>query len=252
LTLWEMGFPDQALQRAEDMIQFAQQLEHPFSLAMAHYFRRRLHQYCRLDKSVRQSIAEEYTICYQHGFRFWGTHALLARGDALLRQGQLDEARGQLELAWQTLDASGCKCTLTHPCSFLAESFLQAGRLDEANEWLARGFNLVENHSERCLESELLRLRGELLARSSGGEAGAEISFEQAVEVARRQQALSRQLRATMSLCRLRQEQGRSEEARQRLSKVLGEFTEGFTTSDLVEAKRLLQKLEPSQNNCVY
>ncbi|HEY7155905.1 MAG TPA: protein kinase [Gemmataceae bacterium] len=242
LTLWEMGWPDQALTCAEDMIQFARELGHPFSLAMAHYFRRRLHQYCRLEEPVRQSVAEEYTICHQHGFGFWETHALLARGDFLLRQGQLDEARGQFELALRTLQASGCKCTLTHPCSFLAESFLQAGRLDEAIEWLARGFDLIENHNERCLESELLRLKGEMLAHSPGSETEAEACFERAAEVARQQQARSRLLRATMSLCRLRQNQGRLEEARQRLSEVLGGFTEGFATSDLVEAKRLLEE----------
>jgi predicted ATPase len=140
---------------------------------------------------------------------------------------------------------------LTHPSSFLAESFLQAGRLDDADEWLARGFDLVENHHERCLESELLRLKGELLARSPGNEASAEAFFEKAAEVARHQQALSRRLRAVMSLCRLRQKQGRSEEARQRLAEVLGEFTEGFATADLVEAKGLLEALASSQTHCV-
>lgn len=244
LTLWETGFPEQALKRAEDMIQFARKLGHPFSLAMAHYFRRRLHQYCRLDEQVRQSVAEEYALCHQHGFSFWEAHAILARGDLFIRQGQLDKGREQLALALQMLEASGCKCTLTHPFSFLAESFMQAGRSSEANEWLARGFDLVENRNERCLESELLRLRGELLARTPGSEADAEACFEQAAKVAQRQQARSRQLRAIMSLCRLRQKIGKSEEARQKLSDILMRFTEGFATSDLVQAKRLLQELE--------
>jgi predicted ATPase len=155
----------------------------------------------------------------------------------------LNEAREQLELALKALDASGCKCTLTHPCSFLAESFMQAGRLDEANEWLQRGFDLVENYNERCLESELLRLRGELLALAPGSEADAEACFEEAAQVAQRQQAHARQLRAIMSLCRLRQKQRRPEEARQKLSEVLGGFTEGFATSDLVQAKGLLDEL---------
>jgi predicted ATPase len=120
---------------------------------------------------------------------------------------------------------------------------MQAGRLDEANEWLQRGFDLVENYNERCLESELLRLRGELLALTPGSEASAEACFEEAVQAAQRQQAHSRQLRAMMSLCRLRQKQRRPEEARQKLSEVLGGFTEGFATSDLVQAKSLLVEL---------
>jgi class 3 adenylate cyclase/tetratricopeptide (TPR) repeat protein len=249
LTLWELGFPDQALRRAEDMIQFARELGHPFSLAMAHYFRRRLHQYCRLEEQVRQCVAEEYAICHQHGFSFWEAHALLSRGDIFIRQGRLDQAREPIELALQMLEASGCKCTLTHPCSFLAESFLQAGRLDEARQWLDRGFELVTNHNERCLESELLRLRGELLARTPGGEAGAEACFEEAAQVARRQQARSRELRSVMSLCRLRQKLCRPEEARQKLAEIVGRFTEGFATADLIEAKRLLEALEPSRTD---
>ena len=218
LILWEMGFPDQALKLAEDMIQLAQELEHPFSLAMAHYFRRRLFQDCRLEEQARQSVAEEYDICHQHGFSFWEAHAVLARGDRFIRQGQLDEAGKLLEITLRTLEASGCKCTLTHPYSFLAESFMQAGCLGEAKEWLERGFDLVENHNERCLESELWRLRGELLARTPGSEASAEVCFEEAAQVARRQKAPSRELRAIMSLCRLKQKTGRPEEARQKLS----------------------------------
>jgi predicted ATPase len=244
LSLWEMGFPDQALQRAEAMMQFARELGHHFSLAMALYFRRRLHQYCRLESQVRQSVEEEYTLCHQRGFGFWETHALLARGDLLIRQGKMDAARAQLELGLQMLQASGCKCSLTHPFSFLAESFLHAGRPDEAEEWLDRGFDLADNHGERCLESELLRLKGEcLLARSPADETEAEACFEQAAEVARRQQARSRELRAVITLGRLWQKQGRREEARQRLSSVYKWFTEGFGTSDLVEAKALLDEV---------
>jgi class 3 adenylate cyclase/tetratricopeptide (TPR) repeat protein len=249
LTLWEIGFPDQALKLAEDMIKIAREMGHPFSLAMAHYFRRRLHQYCRFDEQVRQSVAEEYAICHQHGFSFWGAHALLARGDIFIRQGQMDEAREQIDLALQTLEASGCKCTLTHPCSFLAESCMQVGRLSEAAEWLERGFDLVENHNERCQESELLRLRGELWARTPGKEACAEACFEEAANVALSQQARSRQLRAIMSLCRLKQKNHKPEEARQKLSEILASFTEGFTTFDLFQARSLLQEFESFQTD---
>ncbi len=140
------------------------------------------------------------------------------------------------------LQASGCKCTLTHPASFLAESFLHAGQPDEAEPWLQRGFELIEKHNERCLESELLRLKGEwLLARSPGDETQAEAYFEQAVAAAQRQQARLRELRAVMSLYRLRRKQGRGEEARPRLLEVYQGFTEGFATADLVEAKTLLE-----------
>jgi hypothetical protein len=78
-----------------------------------------------------------------------------------------------------------------------------------------------------------------------------EACFRQAIEVARRQQAKSLELRATVSLCRLLQQrrpelvegQGRGEEGRQMLAEVYGWFTEGFDTPDLIEAKALLEDL---------
>jgi predicted ATPase len=80
-----------------------------------------------------------------------------------------------------------------------------------------------------------------------GDDAGAEASlhqaescFQHAIEVARRQQAKSWELRATVSLCRLWQQQGRMNEARRMLAEIYGWFTEGFDTPDLQEARALL------------
>ena len=86
-------------------------------------------------------------------------------------------------------------------------------------------------------------LRGELLHMQGSTEADVEACFRQAIEVARRQQAKSLELRATVSLCRLTARQGREEESRQMLADVYGWFTEGFDTPDLIDAKILLQEL---------
>jgi predicted ATPase len=101
---------------------------------------------------------------------------------------------------------------------------------------------LVEQTNERHWEAELYRLRAELLLKQ-GDDAGAEASLQKAVEVARRQSAKSWELRATTSLARLWQEQGRMDEARQMLAEIYGWFTEGFDTPDLQEAKALLEEL---------
>ena len=76
-----------------------------------------------------------------------------------------------------------------------------------------------------------------------GDHAEAEASFDKAIEVARRQRARSWQLRATTSLARLWQEQGKTNEARQVLGEIYGWFTEGFDTPDLKQAKALLEEL---------
>jgi len=100
----------------------------------------------------------------------------------------------------------------------------------------------VEETDERHWEAELYRLRAELLLMQ-GDDAEAEASFHKAVEVARRQQAKSWELRATVSLCRLWQKQGKVDEARQMLAEIYNWFTEGFDTPDLQEAKALLEEL---------
>jgi predicted ATPase len=79
-----------------------------------------------------------------------------------------------------------------------------------------------------------------------GHEAEAEASFQHAIEVARRQQAKSWELRATVGLCRLWQKQGRMDEARHLLPEIYDWFTEGFDTSDMKEAQALLEELSPS------
>jgi predicted ATPase len=81
------------------------------------------------------------------------------------------------------------------------------------------------------------------LLQQKGDEAEAEAGFLEAIEVARRQSAKSWELRATVSLCRLWQQQGKVEEARRRLAAIYEWFTEGFDTPDLIEAKALLEEL---------
>jgi predicted ATPase len=93
-------------------------------------------------------------------------------------------------------------------------------------------------------EAEVYRLRGELLLQQSAAQQGeAEASLQQALTVARRQQAKSLELRAAMSLARLWQHQGKRDAARELLEPLYGWFTEGFDTADLQEAKALLTEL---------
>ena len=87
----------------------------------------------------------------------------------------------------------------------------------------------------------MYRLKGELLLQQPAGSGDeAETCFHQALDVARRQQAKSLELRAAMSLARLWQQQGKRDEARRLLAEIYGWFTEGFDTADLQEAKALL------------
>jgi predicted negative regulator of RcsB-dependent stress response len=103
----------------------------------------------------------------------------------------------------------------------------------------------VANQQEEChYEPEIHRLRGELLLQQNASETiEARSSFEQAIEIARKQREKSLELRATMSLARLLAEEGHRDEARTMLAEIYGWFTEGFDTADLKDAKALLDEL---------
>jgi adenylate cyclase len=103
--------------------------------------------------------------------------------------------------------------------------------------------NRVEATGERFSEAELHRLKGELLQMQRASEDEIESCFLHALDIARRQEAKSLELRAAMSLARLWQTQGRAMEAHQMLAEIYGWFTEGFDTADLQEAKALLAQL---------
>ena len=119
------------------------------------------------------------------------------------------------------------------------------GHPEDGLQALVEAHTLMEQQEERYWEAEVCRLRGVLLLRQPGAsQAEAEAWVQRALDVARRQEAKSLELRAAMSLARLWQQQGKRLEARELLAPVYGWFTEGFDTADLQEAKALLDELE--------
>jgi len=126
----------------------------------------------------------------------------------------------------------------------LAEACGKAGQIEEGLRALEEALEAVQAKEEHLYEAEVYRLKGELLLQQAmPDEAQAETCLQQALAVARRQQARSLELRAAMSLSRLWQRQGKRAAAHQLLAEVYGWFTEGFDTTDLQEAKALLAAL---------
>ena len=124
----------------------------------------------------------------------------------------------------------------------LAEAYRSANRIDAGLETIAEALAIAEKAG--YYEAELYRLQGELLRRHAVSDLSqVEACFQQALTIARRQQAKSWELRAAMSLACLWQQQGKRTEARELLASIYGWFTEGFDTADLQEAKALLDQL---------
>jgi predicted ATPase len=139
--------------------------------------------------------------------------------------------------------STGAAMWMPHYTVLLAGACEIAGQVDEALTLLDEALHIVERTGERWFAAELNRLKGQLLLRQGHAEAAEEL-YRKALRIAREQEAKLWQLRAAMSLARLRRDQGWRTEARDLLAPVYGWFTEGFDTSDLREAKTLLEALE--------
>jgi DNA-binding SARP family transcriptional activator/predicted ATPase len=251
--LWCLGYPDQALSRSQEALALARELGHPFSLADVLYFAGCLFNKMRRDAQALKDNAEELMrLSNEKGFPGWLGAGHHFQGQALAMLGQVQEGMAQIREGMAASRSRGARCYFSESLRSLAEAQAKAGQPEEGLTTLAEALALVEATDERYCEAELHRLKGELLLME-GDEAEAEASFHQAescfqhaVEVARRQQAKSWELRATVSLARLWQKQGRVDEARQMLAEVYGWFTEGFDTPDLQEARALLEELSRS------
>jgi predicted ATPase len=126
----------------------------------------------------------------------------------------------------------------------LAEAMGHAGQVNEGLCLLAETLMALEESGRGDLLAEAYRLQGAFLLRQAVSEtAQAETCFQQALAVARRQQAKSWELRAARSLAQLWQQQGKRAEAYALIAPIYGWFTEGFDTADLQEAKVLLEEL---------
>jgi adenylate cyclase len=125
----------------------------------------------------------------------------------------------------------------------LAEVYGDNGQPAEGLTLLAEAMALVEKGELRHYEAEFYRLKGELLLMQGESLEEIEVSFQQAIKIARQQAAKSLELRAAMSLSQLWQQQGKAQEARQMLAQIYDWFTEGFDTGDLKETRALLERI---------
>jgi class 3 adenylate cyclase/predicted ATPase len=244
MTLWFLGYPEQALARLHEALALAQDLSHPFSLAYARCRGAFVLQFCRDVPAVREQAEATVVLSTEQGFAQWAALGTSLRGWTLAMQGQGEEGIAQLRQGTAAWQATGAELFVPYFCTLLADVCAHLGHPEDGLQALAEVHTLVEQHEERYWEAEVHRLRGVLLLRQTGTpQAEAEAWLQRALDVARRQQAKSLELRAAMRLSRLWQQQGKRAAAHALLAPIYGWFTEGFDTADLQEAKALLEAL---------
>ena len=243
-VLWLLGYPEQALRMSQEALTLAEELAFPFDLAAAQADRARLHQHCRDMPATQEWNEAVKALATEQGFVLQLTRCAAIQGWALVQRGQVDEGIAQIRQGLDAQRAVGAENLRPQVLAWLAEAYRRAAQAEAGLHVLAEALTLVTNTGGRVYEAELHRLKGELLLQQALPDtAQAEVCFQQALDVARHQQAKSWELRAAVSLSRLLQQQGKQVKARQLLAPIYGWFTEGFDTADLREAQALLDEL---------
>jgi predicted ATPase/class 3 adenylate cyclase len=240
-ALWALGYPDQAVQRSQEALTLAHALAHPHSLVEALRFSAHLHARRREWQTAQEYAEALLALATEHGFARHVAYGTFFRGWSLAVQDQRAEGIVQMCQSRDALQATGAVIGIEGHA--LAEAYGQVGQVEEGLHLLVEALAMVGTRGSHN-EAELYRLHGELLLWQTVPDAqAAEACFQQALAVARRQEAKSLELRAAMSLARLWQHQGKHAEAHALLAPIYGWFTEGFDTADLQEARALLKEL---------
>ena len=243
-TLWALGYPKAALVDTDQALKDAREIGQAATLMHALAFASWTHICCGNYVAAKAHADEVIALADQKGAVFWKALGMLGQGSALALTGKASDAAQVIIAGLTALQETGAATFVPWHLTHLARAYIAVGQFPDAGRCVREAMAAMEKTNDKWFEAEVHRLAGELaLASPEPDAAKAQAYFEQALGVARRQQAKSWELRAAMSLARLWRSQGKMQQARELLAPVYGWFTEGSDTRDLKEAKALLEEL---------
>ena len=239
--LWLQGLPDQAMRTAEGSVADARATNHAMSLCQALAVAA-----CPIALFIRDLAAAEHYVemlldhSTRHALARWRAFGRCYQGMLVIQRGDLNTGLRLLRAGFDETGAAGSAPRLF--TFVMAEALGRAGQIADGLAAIEEAIVRSERSEERWVIAELLRIKGELflLQGAPGTAAAAEDHYQQALGWARRQGALSWELRAATSLARLLRDQNRPTEAIALLAPIYNRFTEGFETADLKAAKALI------------
>jgi class 3 adenylate cyclase/predicted ATPase len=244
LTLWFLGYPDQAIHRDREALTLSSHISHPFSTAVSLNFSARLHQCLRQTRTALERAKKTVTLSTEQGFTHWLTTSKILQGWAMAELGEGEKSISMMTDGISAWKATGAQVFGLHCFALLAETYCKSGQTEEALATLEEAISLSQKNNERLYLPEVYRIKGEiLLSRSETNMDEAEDCLRQSLSIARFQNAKILELRSTMSLYRLLEKKGLREEGQNMIKGIYDWFTEGFDTADLKKAKVLLEEL---------
>jgi DNA-binding winged helix-turn-helix (wHTH) protein/tetratricopeptide (TPR) repeat protein len=241
-SLWLLGYPDHASAEFKQILNLGQSVSHPQSVAIALVLGADHYRILREPEKTIEITDVCVALCNEQGIPLHCAWAECFHGWAIAELGETDQGVSEIRASLGLQLSLGAEVAHPQFGAVLAEVLLHAGRVEEGLKAVDDGLDASGRHDERYYDAELWRLKGELL-KMQDKTAEADSCFNMAIAIARRQAAKSWELRASVSLARLRLEEGKREEAQHVLRDIYAWFTEGFDTPDLREAAALLKEV---------
>jgi class 3 adenylate cyclase/tetratricopeptide (TPR) repeat protein len=243
--LWFLGHPDQALTRVSEALALAQDMNHPYTVAFAHYMTSVVHLLRGDAARAFESAEKSSEVSHEQRLSLYAILSRISRGRAAGELGRIGEARSEIALGIDDAQRKGVGFMSPMMMSWLADAHARAGENEAALSIVEGTLADLGDVTGRSWEAELHRQRAQiLLSLDPSRVEEAETHLKKALEVARRQTARSLELRAATSLAELWRTQGRTGEARALLDPIIGWFHEGADTADLQRARAVQTALQ--------
>ncbi|WP_257462917.1 TOMM system kinase/cyclase fusion protein [Archangium lipolyticum] len=245
LTLWFLGYPEQALASSREATRLTAVLNHFHTSVHTLVRSTQLHLLRREGAIALEQAERIIATSVEKGLALWHAQGRILRGWALLESNRAEEGIADMLAGIAGWAETGAEVHRAWSLTVLADAYRQVGRAQEGLAAISEALEVCQKNQDCIYEAESHRLHGELLLAlaAPGAEARAEECFARALERARQQQARALELRAAMSAARLWKQRGEEARARRLLQDVLGAFSEGQDTRDLMEAAELLRQL---------
>ena len=253
-ALWLQGYPNQALQQCTQALGLLTPTTHFPSRVGTYLAIAVLQQFRREPQEVQRHVETALNMIHDQEMPQLFARGIILQGWERIHRQELTAGMTQLQQGLDTYQALGAETYRPYYLSMLAEAYHLTGQYDDSLRTVLDALMLVEQTGERYYAAELHRLKGEILLAQGSKKQGANVKtplqspnphieecFQQALAIARQQEAKSLELRAAMSLGQLWHQNGKTAKAHHLVSEIYSWFTEGFDTLDLQEAKQLLE-----------
>ena len=250
-VLWYLGYPDQALGRAKQALEKADEIQRPYSQVLCQFINTVVSYCCGRVQDISEHAQSCIALSEEYGVSMFSNEARVFLGAAMIENDEVEEGfRIMHESIEQRIKRNLLTGIHLH-MSTLMVTCLKTGKIADGLQAADKAIALIKQSDDQLFLSEIYRLKGELLLVKGGKVGMGEVEgyLDKSIQITRKQKARSLELRSVMSMANLRKLQGKTAEGLKLVSSVYNRFHEGLETRDLIEAKHVIDGLSEASSS---